>query len=437
MGLRGPNPPFATGRRALIALWTVLLGLKLAYALALTHAPASDEILYIHLARSVAAGQGYLDAYGRPTGAVMPGFPLLAALALRLGGGHLAALLVLQVLATLVIALACGRLAELFTGRRRLGQATALIVFCLPPYFYYAHLYQTEIPFAAWMMLSLVCWEKLRREPGRLRLWALTGLFHTLAWMTRPVSFPLTPVILGWPLAAAWIQAGRQRMRALAGAALASAVLLALWAPWVAHNYRIYHRFVPLTYVASAMFYAGTLTDWTQWSEQIDKTINESGIADHPIDLRDLNGPLSGQLSEYLAKKAKENIRRDPLGYVYRSVSNSWRFWLAEYPSYFYKERLRDYLVSWRLFSLAGKGALLALNVALIGGMLWACWVLRRQWTYWPYMLLLFYYHTIHAVIMPIARYSAPLHGLVVVLIVAAAAERARRGGGGPARETA
>lgn len=399
------------------AFWLLLVALKLALIFWLPRTTYSDEETYLGLAQRLLSGQGYINWVGQPTAAYIPGYPLLLAAQLRLFGQAPAPHLIINVLLSFVVAWAYGHLLALLTGQRRLACIAAIVIFFFPPYIHYCAHLLTEIPYTATLALTLLFFERTRQQPGRPANWVLLGLFHMISCMIRPVTFLLTPLLLLWPLLEAWGR-GENLKRAFTGAVLGGLAILAVWAPWVARNARVFHTFIPLTTGSANALYTGTVTDYVEADAQMRQLLNRHGIGQF--------GENELAARSIIGEAARRNIHEHPGRYFRLSLGRTWRFWLSEYPGYFFPRRGGDYLARGQYLAVAGKLALHALNAALVLGMVVACWRLRRRRAFWPYILLLVYCTIMHAMLITTARYSVPVTGLAIILIFAAIGHKAR-----------
>ncbi len=92
--------------------------------------------------------------------------------------------------------------------------------------------------------LALRMHQRSPDRPGRfaMRDWVLFGLIWGAIALANPA------LVLFLPFAGVWILTGRAPTlpRGLAGASLSAVIFLAVLAPWVVRNTRVFHHFVPL-----------------------------------------------------------------------------------------------------------------------------------------------------------------------------------------------
>lgn len=212
-----------------------------------------DELEYLSLARSLAAGEGFVyDAAHRATGVETfgraPGYP--AWLALIGGGAHVAtsaptavkvAQSIFGALGIWMVALLAFRMAG-----RRAAIAAAVISAAYPPLVWVSGYALSEALF--WPIGLLVAWQfdRVLERPHRLAPALLCGVLAGIGILIRPA---LTFMM---PLAAVLLLMRRQPL-ALAGLVLGSALVVS---PWTARNVLHHGR---LLFVASD----GGVTFWT------------------------------------------------------------------------------------------------------------------------------------------------------------------------------
>ncbi|MCE5229624.1 hypothetical protein LLG95_08515 [bacterium] len=396
-----------TSNRTFYWIFAVLIVIKLALAPIHPEPAAPDEGTYITVAQRLLDQHVYTNAYNQPSAGIMPGYPLMMAAVLAVSGGSAMPMYFVNVLLSIAIAWAAGALLFLLTGNRSLSRLCALLVFVFPPVVTYAWHPLTEIPYTAALMMLLVFWERTRQQPLVISNWLFLGLFTVTSFMIRPVMFLLTPVYFAWPLIVA-----RFQWRSIAGAAVGTAVVLALWLPWVYRNYKIFGGFVPLATTSGQAFFTGTLTDWEKWSEEQTAEMERSGVS--------LATHNEFEVSKHFAAVAKQNIARDRAAYFTRIVKNSWKLWPTAYSGRYYPKGVRTYAREGNWPAVAVKTVLGGINLAMLAGLACAMMIFLGQPKWWPYVLIIVYFHVMHAAIMPMPRYSFPLTPMILAMILGA-----------------
>jgi 4-amino-4-deoxy-L-arabinose transferase-like glycosyltransferase len=187
--------------------------------------PGGDNAVYLALARSLLAGEGYRDLYapGAPAHVQFPpGFPALLAAGLALGLRAWAGIKLV------VVAASAAAVALTWAWARRRGGpraalAAAFLVAVSPGVLELSHWELSDVPFWALTMAALLGWERLGR--GRTRRLVFASLATAAAYLTRSAGLPL----LG--AAALWL-AWRRRWKQLGLYLLATVPPAAAWWLW-------------------------------------------------------------------------------------------------------------------------------------------------------------------------------------------------------------
>lgn len=238
------NPPFLTTRRfrlALVACFVAAFGLRVG----LTHvtqglaSPPShdlglDQLDYELFAYHMSIGEGYSLAPGEPTARRTPGTSLsLLPVYLLFGRNFLAARLwwcFLSAATVVFTGLVASRLWGYLAGAIA-AAATALY----PGHFYYATHFESEVPFALYLMIGALC--LITATDCRWWLAApLSGIFWGLAILTR------AQLLLAIPVAALLIIGSRHgRSHATFYSSVLASVALVV-APWVLRNFVVFGK---------------------------------------------------------------------------------------------------------------------------------------------------------------------------------------------------
>jgi hypothetical protein len=218
-----------------------------------------DEVEYLSLARSLAAGQGYeYDAHVangpvQPFGRA-PGYPVFLAL---VGGGAASstervpvsvkiAQSIAGAIGVVLIAVAAFRL-----GGRRSAKAAAAIAAVYPPLIWIAGFaYSESIFWPIGLGLALVMSRALEQKPGVPRMWQpaiVLGVFAGLSILVRAAT------LLFVPLSAIWLIYTR-RWITLAGMTIGLALVLT---PWTIRNINFYGHFVLVASDGGVTFWTG------------------------------------------------------------------------------------------------------------------------------------------------------------------------------------
>lgn len=324
------------------------VALRVVFILCFAHV-TDDSRLYADMARNwLHHGTIALTEDGHPVPSLirLPGYPaFLAAVFALFGDNNFAAVMLLQLVFDLGACLLIASLADtLLSGR---GGLIALWLAALCPYSAnYVALPLTET--LAIFFAALACWlaVKALRSPGLdWRLWAACGLAINAGIYLRPDG----GIVLAPCLAVVGIRflKGPSRRPAFLAAVVVSLAALLPLAPWAYRNWRVFHRFQPLSprYAnAPDEFVANGFNRWTRtwivdyasvdeiyWkvpskvpSDEIDvddlpaRAFDTPGERDRTEDLFDEyneSRELTPQADAGFATLADDRIRRAPVRY--------------------------------------------------------------------------------------------------------------------------
>jgi 4-amino-4-deoxy-L-arabinose transferase-like glycosyltransferase len=250
------------GRRLLVAAAVLGLLLRLAFSFLywvgkpLTH----DEREYLELARSLAAGRGFVYSESYDSGTAQqfgraPGYPLFLA---ATGGGRApadgvpASVKISQAAVGAVAVWLIGVLASRWAGPRA-GVVAAAVAAVYPPLVWIAAYALSETLYAALalgaVLLVQIAADRSAAEPRSRASYgfaAAAGSITGAAILVRPA------MLFFLPLALVWLAL---RRRALA--ALLLLVSIAVVTPWTIRNARVYGRFVLVASEGGVTFWTG------------------------------------------------------------------------------------------------------------------------------------------------------------------------------------
>lgn len=221
----------ATSPRALVAIWAIFVGLRLAVLL-IPVAPGSDAEWYVLRAIGLAAGQGYLDNSGAPTAFWPAGWPMAMSVLFRLTGPSVLAI----GLFNLASAVLTGYLA-LLLGRRLFGNEAAarlgLLLFAIyPNAIGYVPLALTEVFYTALLLLG--CWLVIAR---RSLLWLIAaGVVFGFATLVKAQTLVMVPLLF----AIDWLRTGdvwRRLPKLIGQGSLVLAMAALSVMPWTVRNH--------------------------------------------------------------------------------------------------------------------------------------------------------------------------------------------------------
>ncbi|RMD84623.1 MAG: hypothetical protein D6815_03750 [Candidatus Dadabacteria bacterium] len=336
-GDRSSSLPAAAVLPALVAL-TLAIRIAAIFALHTYVMPPYEDYTGFgaemgQIAASIAAGDGYsfpantvyppnvplpLRDTPQPTAWMPPLYPaLMAATFVLFGSYSQSSALILFFIQSFVAAGACILLFLL--ARRAFDERTGLVAAALfsvyPPGIYMASrlIWATTITTALVLLFCLLVLRCLDR--GRVRDGVLLGAVGGLAALSNPASMTVFPFVCLW---LALGRATRKRPVAVVAAVVFTAVI----APWVARNYAVFGRLVPIKSNFGNELAKGNneYADGHWWTPEWRKTFT-------PEELDFLASADEVSRNRFLLKKGTGYIRYHPLRFLRLTAARIWLFW--------------------------------------------------------------------------------------------------------------
>jgi hypothetical protein len=407
--------------RTMLAFWAAFV-VRVAY-LTFAHTyrirPFPDHFEYGwemgRIARGLVTGHGYGDPFlghTGPTAWVTPLYPLLIAFIFKLTGVYTAAsawiLLALNSLFSALTVFPIAAIAQrCFAAAGPVRAASirrwAIWLWALyPAAMQYAvrWVWETSLStllFTCAFALALRMHRRSPDRPGRfaLRDWALFGLVWGAIALANPA------LVLFLPFAGIWILTGQSRAlrRSLVGSALSAMIFLAILAPWVIRNTRVFHHFVPMRANFGAELCLGNGPGATGLLMEYDHPAKD------PKQLRLYTALGEYRYAQMRGEMATQTIRADSWLFLRNTLKRLDFFWFGvpsasgNLASRFFRS------LNYGFLSTAGLlGLLLALHRRIYGAWLFAFAFLTLPAVY--------YFVTVHA------RFRHPLEPLISVLAV-------------------
>lgn len=319
----------------LLLLAIVVRGLAAAAAPQL---PLTDADGYLAHAAAAIKYQGFVGPFtGNPTAFRPPLYPLLLALPLACGLPPAAAVLLINLLASLACSAAAGWLAMSLLHSRRAAQLCMLATIFDPLLLRYSIQPMTEVPCAALLTLACAACARSMSPPERKSWHVLTGLLFAAATLTRPAALLAAAGICLCLLALALLsrnESAERRMAPLAPVLLTAGLTLGM-TPWLLRNALQFHAFIPATTHGGYTLALGNNPDFYQdvirgkgqfpwdgaaldhWQRQTLAQATQAGI--HPADER--------ALDKFHYALARDSIRRFPVDFLQACGLRFRRFW--------------------------------------------------------------------------------------------------------------
>jgi 4-amino-4-deoxy-L-arabinose transferase-like glycosyltransferase len=275
----------------------------------------------------------------------------------------------------------------------------------------------TEIEYTPLLLAALLAlfWALQAPRPWRFA-WA--GASMAVVTLCRPTT-ALLPLLL--PLVLPWGWTLKQK----AGVCLAySLTMVAVIAPWTLHNWRTYHRFLPLTISAGALWYGSPefyhLTQGQRafldiWGNELNPQRN-GGYDPHTIDG-----------DRYFTQRAVRSIGAEPGVYVKYSLKKAVYLWLGNpvvewpYGALYHWAIMRQWYPysSQKLLNMFVARQLPIVALAALAFLA----IRRRIGPLVPLVAVCAYFTLVHMITWAEMRYSEPLHPLLAIILVTAGRE--------------
>jgi 4-amino-4-deoxy-L-arabinose transferase-like glycosyltransferase len=301
-------------------------------------------------------------------------------------------------------------------GRRWFGEAEgriAALLFALwPMAIQFTTILASEIHFMALTLAALASWDRAGRSAGGIAFLLLSGALFAGATYVRPIAL-LIPAALA---IAVLLRAPRAVPGAILKAAVVTALIFALVAPWSARNERVLGEPVFMSTNFWPNFWMG----------------NHAGTNGGYMPLPpDTEGMTETERSDHMKALALLDLRANPAGFVWRTAWKAMRLHERETIGVVWNED--------GIATLVGGVGVMALKllstawwyVMLIAALAGIVLLLRRQGI-WATLLctpvwLWGYFTGVHAVIVVGDRYHMPAIPMIALLAAVALAALARR----------
>jgi 4-amino-4-deoxy-L-arabinose transferase-like glycosyltransferase len=278
----------------------------------------------------------------------------------------------------------------------------------------HARLIYSEIVYTPLLLIALLALLGALRTPRR-RPFAWAGASMAVVTHCRPTTalFPLLlPLLLPrrWP----WKQQGSVCL-------VYGLTMLAVIAPWTYHNWRLYHRFLPLTISAGVL--------WQGSPEFYHLTQHQRNHLD--IWANELNPQRNGghdsqtfEGDQYFNQRGLRSIRAEPLVYVTYSLKKVAYVWLGNPAAEWGYAALYDWRMmrSWYPYpplKLLNMFVARQLPLVALGALVFLA--IRRQIRpLIPLIAVCAYFTLVHMITWAEMRYSQPLHPLLAIFVVTA-----------------
>ena len=277
-----------------------------------------------------------------------------------------------------------------------------------------ARMIYSEIVYTPLLLLALLALLGALRTP-RLGAFAWAGASMAVLTHCRPTT-ALFPLLLPLLLPRGWT------LKQQAGVCLAYGLtMLAVIAPWTYHNWRVYHRFLPLTvstgvlWQGSPEFYHLTQhrpTHLEIWANELNPQRNGG------------HDPTTIEGDQYFTRRGLQSIWAEPMVYVTYSLKKAAYLWFGNpvaewgYDDLYHWDRMRSWFPYPPLKLL---NMFVARQLPLLAfGALGFLAVRQQLRPLAPLIALCVYFTLIHMITWAELRHSQPLHPLLAIFVVTA-----------------
>ncbi len=301
--------------------------------------------------------------------------------------------------------------------RRGAALAAAAIVAVHPALIQQVVHIDSAVLFTPLLLAALLLVARVLGRPRGWRGGAAAGAALGLAALCEP-SVLLLPLALplAFPHARPW------RARARMWGTLAAAMVLVV-APWSWHNWRTYHRVLPVS-VSIAALWRGS-PEFDALTRRGDTIVDVFNGALNP----QVNGghdPFTVDGDRWFAARGWRSIRAHPAAYAGYALRKAAYLWVGNRAGDWPHNRVFDVPALWRAYGPSRAAALLLVRLLPVVALL-ALFVLRHRLGDIRLLVVALGYVTVyHALLYAEVRVSEPWHPLLAIVIAAGAAELVR-----------
>lgn len=387
--------------RKILVIFLISLAVQLTFISLVNIQVNQDAILYYDLSKSIIKGDGFaLNGEPCPNFSIKPLYCLFLAGIMKVFGENV---LIIKIIQSIIIALSCVFLFKLATiiFDAKIGFRSALVMALYPAFWSISSYLISETLFIFLLILSIYLWIKAEKE-DKISLLVFSGLFMGLSAQTRATSTFLPLFILVFGL---W--RNKTKLKFVKRFIIFSAIVIVCFVPWTLRNYLVFKVFNPVTSIE--VLWQGTYVDG-------------GANPDNPI-LKNKQEEMIKSVKDYTQynrvalEAAKENLKRDFIGYLALFPVKFFRLWVGSYSnlfniSIFYSDLLKSpvllvqnlYLFLFKSFNICLSATLLLLS--LIG------MVIAYRTKEWKVTYILFsifaYFSLLHMFLIAEPRYGVP-----------------------------
>jgi predicted membrane-bound mannosyltransferase len=269
-----------------------------------------------------------------------------------------------------------------------------------------------EVVYTPLLLVALLALLWALQAP-RPRRFAAAGASMALITLCRPTS-ALLPLVL--PLLLPWGWHLKQKVGVCIAFGLAMAVVIA---PWTYHNWRTFHRFLPLSISGGALWQGSP-----EFYHLKERQRNMQDIWAHELNPQRNGGhdPHTIEGDRYFTQRGLQSIRAEPLVYVIYSLKKAGHLWVGWGYWEMYDWHMRRSWFSYPPLKLLSILVARQLPIVALAALVFLA-VRRRIRPLVPFIAVCAYFTLVHMITWGEMRYSEPLHPLLAIILVIAGRE--------------
>jgi len=403
----------------LSCIFAIAFGLRLYFVFFYPHYPVADDAQeYDTYAWNLASGKGYTAENGTAVINRAPGYPFFLAGIYKIYGHSQLAAESAQIIVSLFSLIILYLLAKDIFGLSAARIAVAIGA-VYPAFISYNTFLYTETLFT-FSLLCYVYFSWLAFKKKSIFYPVLAGLIIGYSVLVRGEALVLLPALFLFGLIF--------ERKQLKKAALIILISICTIAPWTFRNYKVFHKFIPVSSQGGSILWIASYYDparkgeWMLWHKD-NQYFNDL-----------IKGLDDVERDELLGRQGVENIRNHPFYYLRFSAKRFFMFWLSGHSNTFYKlsDELINYIRTKFYLKASIKLSMLVFNLIIICfgfyGALKAFNSGRERmkeivFLFMPVMLIMI----IHVLLCAIPRYQVPIMPFIIISASAAALSLRKR----------
>jgi 4-amino-4-deoxy-L-arabinose transferase-like glycosyltransferase len=275
----------------------------------------------------------------------------------------------------------------------------------------------TEVLYTPLLLLTLLLLLWALQTP-RLARFAWAGVSMGVLTLCRPTT-AIFPLVLPLLVPRSWKQQQKIGAAVVYGLAMVTVI-----APWTYHNWREYHRFLPLS-VSTGILWQGS----PEFYHLVKLNRDHLDIWDNELNPHRNGGhdPFTIDGDQYFTRRGLKSIMEEPAIYFGYSLKKAGYFWLGnpaaewDYPALYDWQTMRQW---YPYSSLKLLNMFMARQLPLVALAALVLLALRdRVKSLVPLVVVCAYFMLVHMLTWSEMRFSEPLHPLLAIVVVVAGKE--------------